>query len=339
MLARLLPPNVRNGLGVSLGLLALLSGCRSQPHQDLYADKMASEIRVLEDQLYEADYENKVLRNRLERTIENCEPQPAGPKAALPKPPSPRPDPQTDSPDRSPLPPPRNPPRESSPEATLLPPPGAVPNGLDRLPAEDLPVPGDDALVPPDLDSLELPDIDIGEITPPPSKDAPPEPPLGQIPMPSTEAPQWAQPVALSINPTFSGGHNFDSDPAVDGVYLVIQFLDQEGNVVDVSGMDIDADMSVVLLDPNRSDDDPRLGRWDFQAEEIAKMRRDSVENSIHVAVRWGDKQPAGDNVAAVVRLSNGDIELEGKSELPLVGKGQIAGWVPRAGQPTTERK
>ncbi len=44
-----------------------LSGCRGKTRDDFYRQKMASEIRVLEDQLYAADYENRVLHDKLER--------------------------------------------------------------------------------------------------------------------------------------------------------------------------------------------------------------------------------------------------------------------------------
>ena len=45
----------------------MIAGCRSRAHNDLYQDKMASEIRVLEDQLYDADYQNRVLRDKVWR--------------------------------------------------------------------------------------------------------------------------------------------------------------------------------------------------------------------------------------------------------------------------------
>lgn len=48
-------------------LLLLVGGCRSQAQQDVYTDKMASRIRVLEDQLNTLDYENSVLRQELSR--------------------------------------------------------------------------------------------------------------------------------------------------------------------------------------------------------------------------------------------------------------------------------
>ncbi|MEZ6091392.1 MAG: hypothetical protein R3C05_25910 [Pirellulaceae bacterium] len=43
------------------------AGCRSAAHTDVYIDKLAAEVRFLEDQLYQIDYENKVLREKLMR--------------------------------------------------------------------------------------------------------------------------------------------------------------------------------------------------------------------------------------------------------------------------------
>ena len=45
---------------------ACISGC-GRAHSDLYQQRMASEIRVLEDQLYDADYQNQVLQEKLHR--------------------------------------------------------------------------------------------------------------------------------------------------------------------------------------------------------------------------------------------------------------------------------
>ncbi len=338
-----------------MGLCTALLGCRSQPHQDLYVDRMASEVRVLEDQLYEADYENKVLRSKLQRAVENCEPES---RRSL----QPTPDPQTDwgVSDVLPSGPRDRTPRNQRPEdrdandqdndpgATLLPPPGGLPDDNDPRDLEDRRIdtpadprlpPRDADLIPPDIDSLELPDIDMGDIVPPPGPNAPPEPPMGQIPLPNLNPPELPVPAGLSINPTFSGGHNFDSDPAIDGVYLVVQIVDQQGKVVDLSDVDIDADLSVVLVDPDAKPSEKEIGQWKFTAQEIAAMRRNSVQDGIHVAIRWTDTSPSGDRVTAKVRIYNEDTSLEGQSELKLVGKGQIAGWVPRAGKPPVQQR
>ncbi len=42
-------------------------GCRSRAKQDLYVEKLTSELRLLEDQLYQADYENRILAEKLQR--------------------------------------------------------------------------------------------------------------------------------------------------------------------------------------------------------------------------------------------------------------------------------
>ncbi|WP_233215760.1 hypothetical protein [Rhodopirellula bahusiensis] len=42
-------------------------GCRGRAKREVYSQKMAREIRLLEDQLYEADYENRVLIEKLRR--------------------------------------------------------------------------------------------------------------------------------------------------------------------------------------------------------------------------------------------------------------------------------
>ncbi|MEM9828920.1 MAG: hypothetical protein AAF958_20200 [Planctomycetota bacterium] len=44
-----------------------LVGCTTPAQRDVYQRKLANEVRVLEDQLYEADYENRVLREKLDR--------------------------------------------------------------------------------------------------------------------------------------------------------------------------------------------------------------------------------------------------------------------------------
>ncbi|MEM8672150.1 MAG: hypothetical protein AAGG48_31835 [Planctomycetota bacterium] len=61
------PISIASGIAAALLLVGSLSGCRSNAKEDLYRQKMASEIRVLEDQLYAADYENRVLHDKLER--------------------------------------------------------------------------------------------------------------------------------------------------------------------------------------------------------------------------------------------------------------------------------
>jgi hypothetical protein len=68
---------------IAFSVIFSMSGCRGRAKQEVYSQKMAREIRLLEDQLYEADYENRVLIEKLRRAkaaaaaaLENSSPPP-----------------------------------------------------------------------------------------------------------------------------------------------------------------------------------------------------------------------------------------------------------------------
>ncbi len=330
-----LPLHFSNGLLAVCVLMAF--GCRSQAHRDLYADKMASEIRVLEDQLYEADYENRVLRQKLQNTkTQGYDADPDTPKRGQRR--APTPPQKSNGQNGESLPAPNGDARTE-----LLTPPGAIPRDQDDDALQDqrVPVPqssngrGDDALIPPDLESLQLPDIDMGELLPPAgNNDTPelPELPFGQIPLPPRGG-DVAQPVSLWIHPTLSGPYRSDETPSQQGVELVIQFMDQAGKVVDLSNIDIDADLHIVLVDTQPDlETEQRLGSWDFTSEQLAELRAQQLRgDSIRVVVPLDERQPQGERITALVRLSNGDFHLEGKSQIVSDETTKQPGWLPRS--------
>ena len=57
-------------------VIAALVGCRGRAQREVYEAKMTHEIRVLEDQLYEADYHNRVLIDKLEQVRLKSAPAP-----------------------------------------------------------------------------------------------------------------------------------------------------------------------------------------------------------------------------------------------------------------------
>lgn len=352
--------------GCLLGCLVLAAGCRSNAYRDVYTDKMAAEIRALEDQLYAADYENQVLHQKLQRAraADLADPAEAEDGAQLPagagRPPRPSADDQLPTPsrgDRRPTMPadpgddpldldfpeidPGQPRDETAVPPTGLPgrdDPREVQDRRIELPGADLGMPrvgrDETQLVPPGSDDFSVPPIEPGDVVPPPGAQAPPELPPGQIPMPEALLPvEPPLPTALAINPIYSGGHNFDADAMIDGVYLVVQFVDQHGTALDMGDMDIDAQLIVVLLDPESESEDPRLGRWEFTAAEVAKLRHTSPVDGLHVPLRWDDRKPAGQQVAAFVRLVNGAAKLQGERVLPLGGASAVADWTPRAAE------
>ena len=181
------------------------AGCRGRAKRDLYTQKLQQEVRVLEDQLYEADYENRVLIEKLRRTRTELaleeEVPPARPDLPPPRRPSGR-EPLDESPQDRQRKPPRRPatpvpddrpdsqpgedlfdPSEAIDEGDLVDPselldPGNLPDGPGPLP----PPPG--LPEPPGPDDLRIDPIEKGEILPPPTSNGRPEGPPGKIELP-----------------------------------------------------------------------------------------------------------------------------------------------------------
>ncbi|WP_143543949.1 hypothetical protein [Rhodopirellula sp. MGV] len=66
------------GIGSLVVCIPMLSGCRGRAQDDYYRQKLTNQIRVLEDQLYDADYQNRVLRDKLEQAREVQSDEPDG---------------------------------------------------------------------------------------------------------------------------------------------------------------------------------------------------------------------------------------------------------------------
>ena len=330
------------------------SGCRGRAQDDLYRQKLTGEIRNLEDQLYEADYENRVLAQRLQRleqdlrrfkdtpeetrasdprrlrTPESAAPSPKSP----PDLPTPRPAPEA--------------PRQPVPDWELeldeieidegLPESGRGDDGDPRLE----PAPGGPE--PPGRRDLRIPPIEPGEVVPPPSGDAEPESlpgkieldetmrflgaarvlgaaggrPAGQHPgngVGSHSGEESPIPVEIRLHPTLSGplrsiglpgspeASDGDDVGNAGGIELVIQAVDRGGRVVDLDGFDIDAELSVVALDPLRDPSEARIARWDFAPEDVARLVRDRPISGLYLTLAWQDERPRGDEVRVHVRM------------------------------------
>jgi hypothetical protein len=328
---------------VLLVAMAWVGGCRGNAYRDAYNEKMAGEIRLLEDQLYKADYENKTLRNQLRRARDQ---QPSSPPDAASGPQD-RSQTGAGPQDRSPAGSPDPSGSDGSSDrfdARLLPPPSGIPREDDdravdqrriEVPGETPPKgDGDSDLVPPRLDDLEMPEIELGTPSPPQSSTGTPELPPNQIP--KTDAQRQLeesvlpppQPAALAIHPGFSGAHQFDDESSSQGIYLVLHFVDEQGRTLDMRGTEIDADLTVTIIDPASDREAPEIGQWEYSAEQVAELRRSSPFDSLHVAIPWPEESaPVGEQVTAVVRLANGAERLEGEAEVLLQNPASVAGW------------
>ena len=352
--------------------VAALVGCSSGAHREVYQQKLANEVRVLEDQLYEADYHNRVLSDELERCRvkaatgrpANQEPKfrddlnptevPSKPSVATPIP-VPGPDtaqgensgkiqmdsgfddeelelPSFDSgqpvdPDAltDPIP---------IPEA--IPVPEAIP-GREGIPlrkeesqdsaGETLPAPG--LPQPPGKEDIIIPQIDPGEILPPPAggEQDPADQP-GKIELPDSVGKSTGAPEELRIHTGLTSGVTGDGEN--HEMTIMIFVVDDLGRPVNLEDYQIDANLSVVLLDPSRQAADARVGRWDFTGDQIAQFIRQEPISGFQVPIKWQGERPAGNQVVVHARLRAEDDEMRCERTLSVNKKETIADWTPR---------
>lgn len=399
-------------VGVCLGwIVVLAAGCTSPAQRDVYAQKMSSEIRVLEDQLYDADYQNRVLRDRLEqcRLEKACDPADvemsphlSSPSTIGDRPPIVSPgnpdefappasngsapfddfvpqEPQrtdsrrgTDS-QGTDLPTDRNQPEtldtdewgvieidpgepmgDDSAPSPLADPETRPQRGLPSASPEEIPappadppgvgMPGDGMTLPPaptepqppGKRSLRAPDLIPGELVPPPSDPELDPLPPGQIPLPDSIRDQ--SPIEIQIHPTFSGGAA-DEDGEVPQITVVVHALDQDGKTVDLDHFDVQANMSVIVMDPELPVGKDKIGRWDFTPTQTATMVRSQPVSGLHVPIRWGQDRPLGREVIVHARLESEGESLRCHGRVTLDRPRQVASlWTPRSAIESTSK-
>jgi hypothetical protein len=199
----------------------------------------------------------------------------------------------------------------------------------EKIPADQLlPAPGGPE--PPGREDLQMPEILPGQPSPPPTGDQDDNLPLGRISLPESLQPKVTPaPQELRIHNGLSGGHRFDGESDLGGVFLVINAVDQGGKTVDLSQFDLDADLTVVVLDPQREPAEARIGRWEFDAQQLTDFVRPQPTSGLHIPLRWQGTRPQGEEVIVHVRLRGEDEEMkcEGKVKVAAVA---VAQWTPR---------
>ena len=378
----------------------LMSGCSSSASRDVYRQRMASEIRVLEDQLYDADYQNRVLREKLERatgnqqiqrddTIDAGPPLPPdstnGPMAteSLPYAPAISPPERneldqhnggfdvSDSHVPTPVPDPNTSPGtinlEEGFDDSFVDPgvpmsdrelgdpfsddvqPDDIDTGVPRLPKKRTPQDGDgESRVyplpppiggpePPGKKDTEAPLLDPGEASPPVSPEGKSKPtPPGRIKLPdavsSTKA-KLTPPESIKLHEGLSGAHHTDADEQADGVKLIVQAVDKFGATVDLNNFEIDAEMTVVILDPSRDPSEARIGRWEFESEEVETLLQTDPISGLQIPLLWQEEIPNSDELIVHVRLRSEEDEMRCKGYVGLTDTpATVARWTPRAG-------
>ncbi len=394
-------------------------GCRSRAQQDLYQQKLIREVRVLEDKLYEADYKNRVLAEKLKRARIEASEVPIHSAKPARRPELRREETPREEPSFAPT--PDSPPDRSNNKGNslneedeiglsdLLPPtfdegekvePGAIdideprshaepkkPSNLDRVPLTDppdtsppnvLPAPAFPDLnqprpidespndsphtpspaftlpssdgevtepsepttgtrlldpapggpVPPGKEDTELPPVLPGEKLPPQFGSPDGNKPQGQIQLPDSVKSNERVPETLKIHPTLSGANLIDEK--IQDMLLVVNVVNDLGKTIRLDDFLVDGDMSVVVMDTMREPSVARLGRWNFDREQVLSFVKASPVSGFHIPLDWTMDEPLGSEVIVHVRLRAEDDEMRCEAKLNLDKQRGVAGWLPR---------
>jgi len=378
------PKGLKRRYGVLLlGLLGAI-GCRGRAYDDVYRAKLTQEIRVLEDQLYDADYQNRVLREELERarrelaqeapppperrpapssapeidievnpetseTYEVLDPEslsdPSAAEANSDKPPAAAPpvdEPATDKPGtdepavqpKSETPAPLQDPKPSGAVPAPIPDPSNSEPGMLLPPPVDNQPPAEP--VPPAEEQLRDDPIIPGEVLPP---DEAPDAPPGKIEIsPDTKTmkfeplppPPTPVPDRLELHDGLSGGHQFDDDHELDGLLLVVTAVDQRGQAMALDDFDIDAELTVVVMEPGKTAPEEAVGRWEFSPGEVRGLVRKAPVDGLHIPIPWRQRVPEGEEVIVHIRLAAAEEEMRCQGRVRLETSVAMSNWLPR---------
>lgn len=134
--------------------------------------------------------------------------------------------------------------------------------------------------------------------------------------------------VEIAFHASLCRGTNRESDPNEDGLRLVLQPKNQDGDFLPAV-----AGMTIVVVDPARPEAESKIGRWTWTAEELQQsLEPIGVSQGFHVAVAWQSKRPIAKSVQVHVRYEMADgrrLVNEKNIELHAPSLGSDA-WTPR---------
>ena len=112
---------------------------------------------------------------------------------------------------------------------------------------------------------------------------------------------------------------------------IVVNVLDQQGRPIDLSEFDVDAELSVALFDgADQQTDETRLGRWDFQSEQVQTLIKSDPISGFHVPIEWQGRQPKEEEIQVHVRLRSEEDEMRCEGRLKVIRANAVAEWAPR---------
>ena len=136
----------------------------------------------------------------------------------------------------------------------------------------------------------------------------------------------------IFLNPRLTRGQDFDQQPGDDGLGVLVEPRSKEGHFVPQP-----AKVSIVLLDPAKKGAGVRVARWDFDKELAAKLLRDApLDRGIYFRMPWPKNPPEHERLQLFVRYWCEDgRKLEASREITLRLPSRTASaWTRRTDPP-----
>jgi hypothetical protein len=132
----------------------------------------------------------------------------------------------------------------------------------------------------------------------------------------------------IHLNPRLTGAADLDSQPGDDGLCVLVEPRNRSGDIVPEP-----ARVSVVLLDPTKSDDAARVARWDLDADASRQfLRTDTADRGLLLRLPWQDTPPEPQKLHLFVRYVTADgRKLEADQDIQIDSEDRVAHrWTPR---------
>jgi hypothetical protein len=144
-----------------------------------------------------------------------------------------------------------------------------------------------------------------------------------------TPVPSDTKVAEIGFHPRLCRGHNFDSEPGDDGLYLVVCPTNAAGEVLNELGT-----MTVVVEEEAAdSSSATRIAIWEFTQSQLTEMLTPiGASQGFHLSLPWQEIQPSSSQVVVYVRysLENGRTLVNRRSVQLRKPKAGRSVWTPR---------
>ena len=131
----------------------------------------------------------------------------------------------------------------------------------------------------------------------------------------------------IVLNQRLTGGHDSDGVPGDDGITVVVEPRNVDGQFVPLAGT-----MVLVLLDPQKKDEEACVARWDIDRVKVGRsLYVVGPDPGIHLEVPWSGTEPGHSRLHLFARYETVDGRfLETDQKITIARTGEISTrWIP----------